>query len=398
MRLLYDRIQMISGKNNFYDIWCSMAKKKKTVDVDVSKNGKVKVKINPTKNFFIVVVSLLLVMAVSVGILYFASPKTFWAGVEWIQSAFVPNKNNNDGALKPGENELQVHFIDVGQGDCIFIMLPDGKEMLIDAGNCRNYGKYQTSVLNYLSQRIGDGQIDYLMLTHGDSDHCYYLDNILDSYDVDNIYMPNIRAKNPDENLPKEKLDMFSDPNTIDTVVYTTFFNKALLEVDANIFLNVGTLKIETANYRITFYCPTQEEWASNTLKNAEEKNSISPIGILEYNNKKVVFTGDSNTENETRLVNNFKANGVNEIDCDVLKVAHHGSDTSSISSFLDFVKCEYAVISANNEGNDFDHPRAETLQRFADRNMQVFRTDLNGNIVCSINKEISFVPQKQVA
>ena len=114
---------------------------------------------------------------------------------------------------------------------------------------------------------------------------------------------------------------------------------------------------------------------------------------MLEYNDFKIVLTGDSNEINEPTFVDRVGG----KLDCDVLKVGHHGSQTSSTDEFLDCITCEYAIISCG-EGNSHNHPRQATLDRFIDRDMTIYRTDNNGNIVLSVNEEISFVVEKEAS
>ena len=99
------------------------------------------------------------------------------------------------------------------------------------------------------------------------------------------------------------------------------------------------------------------------------------------------MLTGDSNEINEPTFVERVGGN----LDCDVLKVGHHGSESSSTEEFLDAIDCEYAVISCNAEGNTFYHPRQTTLDRFVERDMTIYRTDNNGNIVLTVRDESDF-------
>ena len=149
------------------------------------------------------------------------------------------------------------------------------------------------------------------------------------------------------------------------------------------------------ATYMLTFYCPTEEYYATTDLSSAEEKNAVSPIGILEYNDVRIVLTGDSNEINEPIFVDRIGG----YIDCDVLKVGHHGSETSSTEEFLDAINCEYAVISCNAEGNTFSHPRQSTLDRFIEDDMTIYRTDNNGNIVLTVDEtgEMKFTLEREV-
>lgn len=359
------------------------------------------------RNLFIFIVAVILVIVVAAVIIYFAAPDVF----DKILAAF-DDKSQSQGTTDPplvrGEGELMVHFIDVGQGDCILILFPDGKDMLIDCANYNNSSDYRTETLDYIGDYVTDGQLDYLMLTHCDSDHVYFMDEVLEEYRVSNVFMPNVLATHDEvesASIDEAKLDMFTDKDTVETACYADFFVGALTEPDCNIYLNVdpdeNTNAIvitddgvqdpdapdTDATYRLTFYCPTQEYYDESNLGSAEKKNAISPIGILEYNGFRLVLTGDSNEINEPTFVERVGGN----LDCDVLKVGHHGSETSSTEEFLDAIDCEYAVISCNAEGNTFYHPRQTTLDRFVERDMTIYRTDNNGNIVLTVRDESDF-------
>ena len=366
------------------------------------------------RNLFIFIVAVILVIVVAAVIIYFAAPDVF----DKILAAF-DDKSQSQGTTDPplvrGEGELMVHFIDVGQGDCILILFPDGKDMLIDCGN-KSSGYDFEETAEYLATYIPDGQLDYLMLTHGDEDHVEYIDEVIEAYDVDNIFMPDVKSvpsgtsssdkyQDQIDALSRDKLALFNDPDTLSSNVYAEFFIAALTEPDCNIYLNVdpdeNTNAIvitddgvqdpdapdTDATYRLTFYCPTQEYYDESNLGSAEKKNAISPIGILEYNGFRLVLTGDSNEINEPTFVERVGGN----LDCDVLKVGHHGSESSSTEKFLDAIDCEYAVISCNAEGNTFYHPRQTTLDRFVERDMTIYRTDNNGNIVLTVRDESDF-------
>ena len=366
------------------------------------------------RNLFIFIVAVILVIVVAAVIIYFAAPDVF----DKILAAF-DDKSQSQGTTDPplvrGEGELMVHFIDVGQGDCILILFPDGKDMLIDCGN-KSSGYDFEETAEYLATYIPDGQLDYLMLTHGDEDHVEYIDEVIEAYDVDNIFMPDVKSvpsgtsssdkyQDQIDALSRDKLALFNDPDTLSSNVYAEFFIAALTEPDCNIYLNVdpdeNTNAIvitddgvqdpdapdTDATYRLTFYCPTQEYYDESNLGDAEKRNAISPIGILEYNGFRLVLTGDSNEINEPTFVERVGGN----LDCDVLKVGHHGSESSSTEEFLDAIDCEYAVISCNAEGNTFYHPRQTTLDRFVERDMTIYRTDNNGNIVLTVRDESDF-------
>lgn len=354
----------------------------------------------------------MLIIVVAAVILYFAAPDVF----DDILGAILPDRNDNTGnntVLVRGDGELQIHFMDVGQGDGILILFPDGRDMLIDCANYNNSSTVRGEILDYMDDYVTDGQLDYLMLTHCDSDHVYFMDEVLEEYQVDNVFMPNVLAthdKVAEADIPQERLALFTDEDTIATACYADFFIAALTEPDCTVTLNVDADEDSNsvvitdgekqsdgtyggATYMLTFYCPTAEYYAESDLSSAEEKNAISPIGVLEYNGFRIVLTGDSNEINEPTFVDRIGG----QLDCDVLKVGHHGSETSSTEEFLDAIDCEYAVISCNAAGNTFHHPRQTTLDRFIERDMTVYRTDNNGNIVLTIGETLTFTVEKEV-
>lgn len=341
----------------------------------------------------IAIVAIVVTAAIIVGTLYIVKP-------EWFKGPM------------PKSGQLVVHYIDVGQGDCIYIAFPDGTDMLIDCGSQGGSSKYQTSAISDLKELNPDGKIDRVMATHSDTDHISYLDEVLSEFQVGNVYMPNIRSNNLDKSvkiggrdvkvgdLDASKLKKFTDKDTIDTERYTEFFIAALSEPNCNITLNIGKYEIRGQDYTFTFYCLSQEEWDSRSLKtkagysDATQINAVSPIGILEYAGRRLVFTGDSNNSNEKYYYETYPY-----VDCDVLKVAHHGSNGSSSDDFLQHVKCEYAVISAG--GKSYGHPEQETLDRLKANGIQkIHRTDKCGNVVLTVSHtgEMAFSCEKQCA
>lgn len=342
----------------------------------------------------IAIVAIVVTAAIIVGALYLVKP-------EWFRGPM------------PESGQLVVHYIDVGQGDCIYISFPDGTDMLIDCGSQGGSSKYQASAINKLKALNPDGKIDRVMATHSDTDHVSYLDEVFFEFQVGNVYMPNIRSNNLDKSvkiggrdvkvgdLDASKLNKFTDKDTIDTDSYAEFFIAALSEPNCNITLNIGKYEIRGQDYTFTFYCLSQKEWDIRSLKDknghsdATQINAVSPIGILEYAGRRLVFTGDSNNSNEKYYYETYPY-----VDCDVLKVAHHGSRTSSSKDFLQHVKCEYAVISVG-AGNKHKHPEPETLDRLKANGIQkIHRTDKCGNVVLTVSHtgEMAFSCEKQCA
>lgn len=366
-------------------------KSKKQTASPVEKAAKKAYKANP-KAFIISIVAIVLVIAIATAVVYFAFPDT------WDKIVSMIVKDNQHSGLARGDGELLVHMLDVGQGDCIYIQLPDGKDIVIDCANYNDDGEYEKKTFDYLDKYIEDDTVEYLMLTHCDSDHVYFMDELLERYQVEKLFMPNVLAApgttSKDKKALQDQIDAldtsrFTDKDTVGTITYAEFFIAALTEPDCEIVLNVdpdantNSIIIEETTYRLVFYCPTQEYYDDYGLNTAERKNAISPIGILEYNNRKIMLTGDSNEINEPLVMAR-----TGKIDCDVLKVGHHGSETSTSNAFLGEYTFEYAIISCNSYGNKFNHPRQATLDRLKSHNIEVYRTDNNGNIVVSVDKD----------
>lgn len=376
-------------------------KSKKQTSSPVEKAAKKAYKANP-KAFVISIVAIVLVIAIATAVVYFAFPDT------WDQIVSMIVKDNQHSGLARGDGELLVHMLDVGQGDCIYIQLPDGKDMVIDCANYNDDKEYEEKTFDYLDTYITDDTVEYLMLTHCDSDHVYFMDELLERYQVEKLFMPNVLAApgtdSKDKKALQDQIDAldtsrFTDKDTIGTKTYAEFFIAALTEPNCEIVLNVdpdvntNSIIIEETTYRLVFYCPTQEYYDDSNLNSAERKNAISPIGILEYNGRRIMLTGDSNELNEPLVVER-----TGKIDCDVLKVGHHGSATSTLNPFLDAYTFEYAIISCNTYGNKFNHPRQSTLDRLKAHDIAVYRTDKNGNIVVSVDKDgnIKITTQKE--
>ena len=221
------------------------SKSKQSQTSTIEKAVKKAYKKNP-KAVIITIVAIVLVVAISWAILYFAFPDT------WQQIVSIFDKDKGGGnkftPLVRGDGELLVHMLDVGQGDCIYLQLPDGKDMVIDCANYNDSGEYEKKTFDYLDAYITDGTVEYLMLTHCDSDHVYYMDDLLARYQVEKIFMPNVLAAPGTKTESKKKLQdkidaldtsRFTDPDTVESVTYAEFFIAALTEPNCEIVLNV---------------------------------------------------------------------------------------------------------------------------------------------------------------
>jgi competence protein ComEC len=154
---------------------------------------------------------------------------------------------------------------------------------------------------------------------------------------------------------------------------------------DFSVSVNAGSSKIE---YSIDFalpYAKTAEDFNSFS-----DSNDFSAVIIIEFAGRKVLLSGDMEAEAEERFVEYYNENpsGVHLLDCDVLKVAHHGSATSSTMGFLNLIKPEYAVISTGVCHGTYMHPRASALNNLNSLGATIYRTDLQGNILLTINSK----------
>lgn len=242
-------------------------------------------------------------------------------------------------------SDLIVHFIDVGQGDSIFIELPNGEAMLIDAGESSEGDKVATYVFSQ-----GYNTIDYVVASHPHSDHIGGLADVINTFNIRNFYLNAVETDSDAYD------NMMRAVNNIGAYAYNVMTGDVILSVD--------NLLIEVVAPKTTDY---------------EEMNNNSVVIKLTYGNNRFLFTGDAEKSEEDGIWTNIK--------CDVLKVGHHGSDSSSSENFLKKVEPTYAVISCGLY-NSYGHPTDKVLKRLYERNISVYRTDLQGTIVFTSDGE----------
>lgn len=237
-------------------------------------------------------------------------------------------------------SELEIHFMDVGQGDATLIKCGE-HAMLIDAGD----NSQGTAVQLYL-QKQGITELDYMIGTHPDADHIGGMDAIITKFNCGNIMMPDIEKDSATYRDVISAMDYKGYQNTVPVVG--------------------AVYKLGSAYFTII---------APNGSYGGDSNNSSIGI-LLVHGNNRFIFTGDAEEEAEADII----SNGM-EIQADVLKAGHHGSKSSSSAAFLDAVNPAYAVISCG-EDNSYGHPHAGTLNSLRERGIQVFRTDEQGSIV----------------
>lgn len=264
----------------------------------------------------------------------------------------IYSKDDGNKNSFSSEGNLVVHYLDVGQGDSTFIELPNRKTILIDAGE-KKEGK---TVANYI-KNLGYDTIDCVIGTHPHSDHIGGLEEVITTFDVDNIYMPKVVATSKIyENLLLTIKNM----------------DKSIKRASKGVNL------IEEDNLSASFLSPIKEEYSN--------LNNYSAVLKITYGNNTFLFMGDLEKDEEANLDN---------ISCDVIKVGHHGSSTSSSSEFIKRANPKYAIISVG-ENNKYGLPSNSILKRYQDNNIEVIRTDLDGTIkVTSDGSNINIFKEK---
>ncbi len=239
------------------------------------------------------------------------------------------------------ENGLTIHYLDVGQGDSIFIEFPNDEVMIIDSGEVEYYEKIE----NYIKNQ-GYEKLDYVVVTHPHTDHMGAMAKIIDSFEVGKIYMPKVTT--------------------------TTRTYEDLLKTIANHNLKIKSalandIILDEDNLKVEILAPFNHEY--------DNLNNYSIVLKITYKERKFLFMGDA----ENLLEKEIKA----DVSSDVIKVGHHGSNTSSGSDFVKRVNAKYAIISVG-ENNSYNHPNTNIIKRWEDSGAKVLRTDINGNIIIS--------------
>lgn len=245
---------------------------------------------------------------------------------------FVSNANTQ---------QLEVHHINVGQGESIYIEFPNGTDILIDAGKS-NQG---STVVNYLNSLEKGMEVDYLIATHPDADHVGGMQEVFKSMKVKNFIYP-IDAPHDTKTWQNVLSLAKSEGCTIkDSTPGTTF--------------NIGGATMK--------FIQSSKDFSDN--------NDDSVVTYLDYKDAEFLFTGDIEATAEKEMVSNGLVPNV-----DFISVPHHGSKGSSTSEFVAKADPEYAIVSVGE--NSYGHPTADALNKYTNIGAKVYRTDKLGNIV----------------
>ncbi|MCG0275582.1 MAG: MBL fold metallo-hydrolase [Thermosediminibacteraceae bacterium] len=237
---------------------------------------------------------------------------------------------------------LEVNFLDVGQADCIFIIFPEGRTMLVDAGNNDD----AETVINYIRKK-GVKRIDAVVATHPHEDHIGAMDDVIYNFDIGKVYMPRVTTTTK---TFRDFLQALSDKNLKITPV------KGGMTITLEEDVDVRILAPNSTSY--------------------DELNNYSAVLKITYKNNSFILTGDAEKFSELEMLKKKY-----DLKADVLKVGHHGSSSSTSTEFLKSVSPRYAVISYAKD-NDYGHPHREVLERLRKYNVKVYTTAENGHIM----------------
>lgn len=264
-----------------------------------------------------------------------------------------PNGQTSSSEAQEPQGELKFTMIDCGQADS-FLLEQDGKTCLVDCGT-RSTGK---DVVKYLKDK-GITKIDYLFGTHPHDDHMGGMYDVITNFEIGKVIIPKVK----------------------DGTVTTNWYLKLMKELKQNSYnieyVSLGTI-YQLGQATINVIGPINEP--------DENKNNYSTVLKVSFGEMDIIMTGDAEKKVEQDIIES----GIN-LDAEILKVGHHGSDTSTSEAFLDAISPDYALISTE-VGNKYDHPIKVTMDNLKSRNIEVYRTDENGTVVAHITTEdVSF-------
>lgn len=251
------------------------------------------------------------------------------------------------------ESSFQIDFVDVGQANATLIRC-DGKSMLIDGGN-----KSDSSLIYSFLKKQNVKYLDYMVATHPHEDHVGGLSGALNYAKVGTVY---------------------SSVKTHDSDAFNDFLKNLNKQKKSITVPKAGdSFKFGSANVEIL-----------GPVENGKDENNNSIVLRITYGETSFLFCGDAELEEETSILDEEY-----DISCAVLMVGHHGSANSTNYRWLREAAPKYAVISVGKD-NTYGHPTEETLSRLHDAEVTVFRTDLQGDIICtSDGKNVNFTVER---
>ncbi len=260
--------------------------------------------------------------------------------------------------------KLNIHFVDVGQGDCTFIVTPRKQTILIDGGGSasKEYDVGKNTLLPYVLDR-GYTKLDYIFISHFDQDHVAGILTILEELKVETVIIP--KQEENTENYQKF-LELIKEKR-----------------IKVNIIKKGDRVNIEK-NVYFDILWPEKEQIKENVINN----NAI--VMKMHYGNFSILFTGDIEEKAEEKILKVYEGKE-RLLNANILKVAHHGSKTSTTEKFLKWVNPKAALIGVG-KNNLFKHPSEKTIENLRKHNVTIYRTDENGEITITIDKNGEFL------
>jgi competence protein ComEC len=264
-------------------------------------------------------------------------------------------------AIIPG-TALKIYYLDVGQGDSSVIQTPDHKTIVVDGGGSSDWEKSSYDIGKKITVpallHVGTGWVDTVIVSHIHDDHLGGVISILESFQVRQVMLPANDRYGEGE---------FTSANYEKLITICKKKNIPILYLKSNSRLVVNK------NLQLQVLAP-EEPFIENT---DSDVNNNSVVFKLIYKDFDALFTGDIQQEAEQRLLHE-------DIQCDVLKIAHHGSPYSSIEGFIEKADPEISIISVGR--NNYGHPSKEIIERIKEKESQVYRTDMSGAVMLSTN------------
>lgn len=257
------------------------------------------------------------------------------------------------------DGELQLTMIDVGQADS-FLLIQGDEVALIDCGT-RSSGD---DVVKYLKEHEIT-KIDYLFGTHPHDDHMGGMYDVITNVEIGKVIIPKVRANQVTSAWYIKLMDELKNGGTDEAMPNYGGYDVEYATLGTEYKLGDATLKI----------IGPMEETYSNV-------NNYSTVLKVTYGQMDVIMSGDAETKVEKQILEAGE-----NIDAEILKVGHHGSDTSTSDEFLNAISPDYALISTE-VGNKFEHPIKTTMDKLKEQNIDVYRTDENGTVVVIITKK----------
>lgn len=257
-----------------------------------------------------------------------------------------------NGFLKMTQNELQVYYLDVGQANSTFIVLPDGTSMMIDTGSEDSTSDMLESVAWIMKQNNLE-VVDYLILTHSDEDHVGGTVALLEKYQVMNILRPKILSDIETDLI--EQFETSYDNFYISTTnVYQSTIEAIYNEPNCNVTFVEDESIVINSDLSINIYACEKDYYS--------ETNAYSPYILLSYMDINFLFTGDATSTREKEFLAMLEEDGIS-LEIDFFLVAHHGSKYSNTEDFLAEISPRYAIASAGDD----THPAQTVIKRLTD-------------------------------